>query len=144
MKALLVEEAHGLVGGACRQRRDPERPVPRRLGDRIHAGGRRHEAVEIVENNVALGQHVAVVEHQRRHPRQRIVWPDLLGIAEGRPRFVLEGEAVEPHGDADPAHIGQIILSDEDHGDAPCAQSLPRLSARKKRRDRDVTRLSRS
>jgi len=52
-------------------------------------------------------QRLAAVQHQRRYPPQRIERRDLVGIAESRPRPVLEGEAVEPQRDGDAAGEGE-------------------------------------
>ena len=74
------------------------------------------DVVEMIQDHRALDQRLAIVKHQRRHPPQRIIGRDLVGIAEGRPRLVLEGDAVEPHGDGDAADEGGVVLADEDHG----------------------------
>ncbi len=90
MQAHLVEQAHRLVGEAAGKRRDLQCPAALRLGDWKHAPLGRDEAVEIVQDGVAFDQHLAVIEDQRRHTRQRVVGANLVGVAEGRPRTVLE------------------------------------------------------
>src|SRR4051794_35520057 len=88
----------------------------------LGAGARQHrllrpgELVEIIEDERALDQRLAVVEHQRRHAAQRIIGRDLVGVAEGRPRSVLEGEAVKPQRNRDAADEGGVVLADQEHG----------------------------
>jgi hypothetical protein len=41
---------------------------------------------------------------------------DLVGIAEGRPRPVLEGEPIQPQRNRDAPHERGVILADQDHG----------------------------
>jgi hypothetical protein len=53
---------------------------------------------------------------------------DLVGIAEGRPRLVLEIDAVKPHGDGDAADKGRVVLADQDHG---CSLVMPGKSAKR-------------
>ncbi len=118
VQPLLVEQADRLVGRAHGQRRHLQRPAPVRLGAREHRPVGRHQAVEMVEDAVALDQRLTIVQHQRRHPGQRVVRADLLRIAEHRPRPLLEGQAVQRQGDADAADEGRIILADQDHGAA--------------------------
>jgi len=67
---------------------------------------RASELVEIVQDHRALDQRLAVIEHQRRHPPQRIVRRDFVGIAKGRPRPVFECDAVQPRRDGDTADEG--------------------------------------
>lgn len=83
---------------------------------RIHAQLRRNETVEMVDDQVAVDQRHPVIQHQRRHAQQRVVCSDLVGLAEGRPGPVLEGDAVERQRDADAADEGRVVLSDQDHG----------------------------
>jgi hypothetical protein len=73
----------------------------------------------MIEDDVAVEQHVAVVEHQGGHAGERIVGADLVGIGEGRPGTVLERQAVEHERDADAADEGRVVLADEDHGSCP-------------------------
>jgi len=65
----------------------------------------------------AFDEYATVVQHQRWYPQEWIVGPDLLRIAEDRPRTMLEGDAVKPHGDAGATDERGIELADEDHGD---------------------------
>src|SRR4051812_2259976 len=71
--------------------------------DRAGRAGWSHLLVEMIEDCRALDQHFAVVEHQRWHSAQRIVGRDLVGIAEGRPRPMLERQTVEPQCNSDAA-----------------------------------------
>ena len=57
-----------------------------------------------------------MIEHQRRHPPQRIILRDFVGIAKGRPRPVLERQAVKPQRDGGTADEGGVVLADQDHG----------------------------
>src|SRR5262252_5799481 len=45
-----------------------------------------------------------------------IIGRDLAGIAEGRPRLVLEGDAIAPHRNRDASHEGRVVLADQEHG----------------------------
>jgi len=55
---------------------------------------------------VALDQHRIVIEDQGRDADQRIIGPDLVGIGENRPRFVIERQIIEGQGNADAADKG--------------------------------------
>ena len=57
---------------------------------RDHGLVRPDQLIEIIQDRRALDQRLAAVEHQRRHPAQRIIRRDLVALAEGRPRPVLE------------------------------------------------------
>jgi hypothetical protein len=70
----------------------------------------------MVEDRRALDQHLAVVEHQRRHPPQRIIGRYLVGIAECRPRPMLERQIIEPQRNSHAADEGGVELADQDHG----------------------------
>jgi hypothetical protein len=116
VQGALVEQDHRLVGEPRRQRADLERSPPRvaALGD--HRFRRPRALVEIVEDRRALDHRLAVVQHQRRHPPQRIVGHDLVAVAERRPRPMLEGDIIELQRNADATDEGGIELADEDHG----------------------------
>src|SRR6185369_653019 len=102
----LVQQADALVAEAHRQRANPLVPAPRLAawGDHRLLGA--DAIVEIIQDHRALNQRLAAVKHQRRHPPQRVIRRDLVGVAEGRPRLVLEGDAIEPHRDGDAADGG--------------------------------------
>src|SRR3954447_10363129 len=70
----------------------------------------------MIEDRSALDQHLAIVEHQRRHPPQRIVRRDLVGIAERRPRPMLERQIIEMQRNSHAADERGIELADQDHG----------------------------
>src|SRR5215470_7842480 len=133
VQPLLVEQADGLVGQARGEGGDPQRSVPGGLARREHRAFRRHQAVEIVEDDVTVDQHDAVVEHERRDAGERIVGPDLLRIGEGRPGPMLERQAVERERDADAADERGVVLADEDHesrsGDDDAGMPAPRRSS---------------
>jgi len=80
-----------------------------------HRAGWPDGLVEMIEDRRALDQHLAVVEHQRRHPAQRIVGRDLVGVAECRPRPMLEWQIIEPQRDPYAPHERGIELADQDH-----------------------------
>jgi hypothetical protein len=65
---------------------------------------------------MAVLQHATIVQNQRRYARQRIVGPDLVGIAEGGPWFVLERQPVERQCNSHAPDERGIILTDQDHG----------------------------
>src|SRR5207253_7060276 len=111
----LIQKTNALVAEPHRQRADPQMPPPRlaALGDHRLVGA--DDVVEMIQDHRALDQRLAAVQHQRRHPPQRIIGRDLVGIAEGRPRLVLEGDAIQPHGDGDAADEGGVVLADQDH-----------------------------
>ena len=90
----LVEQADRLVGESRRQRADLERPPPARpaIGDQ---GRPVCHLIEVVQDGSALDQRLAVVEHQRRDPSQRVEGRDPVRVAEGRPRPMLERHAVQ-------------------------------------------------
>ena len=71
----------------------------------------------------ALDQHLAIVQHQRRHAPQRIEACHLLGIAEGRPGSMLERHAVEPQRDGHAPDERGIVLPDQDHRRSSLAPS---------------------
>jgi hypothetical protein len=73
----------------------------------------------MVKNDVTIDQHVARIEHERRHPDERVVGPDLLSIAKDRPGPVRKWQVVKRERDADPANEGRVILADENHGWSP-------------------------
>src|SRR5581483_5297226 len=110
-----VDEADRLVAEAGRQRANAQVPPPLRAmrGDHRLVGA--DQLIEIIEDDAALDQRLAAVEHQGRYPSQRIIGRDQIGIAEGRPRLVLEGDAVQPHRDGDAAHEGRVVLADQKH-----------------------------
>src|SRR5262249_10155660 len=68
----LIDKAHGLVGKTGRQRAQPQvMPAPR-AACRDHRLWLAREFVEMIQDDAALDQRLAVVEHQRRHSYQRI------------------------------------------------------------------------
>src|SRR4029077_20004425 len=99
----LVEEADRLVGKAGRKRANFQALPTLRPGARDHCLVRADDLIEIIEDRRALDQCFAIVQNQRRHPAQRIEGRDLITLAEGRPRTMLEAEAIEPHRDCDTA-----------------------------------------
>jgi len=99
-----------------RQRADFQAAVARQPARGDHRVFRPDEIIEIVQNSRALDQHLAAAKHQRRHPPQRIVRRDLVAIAEGRPRPVLEGQLIKPQRNRDAADEGGVVLADQDHG----------------------------
>ena len=106
MEAQFVEQADRLLRHPGCQRGDPHRLPARRLVHRVEPSLGRHEAVDVVHDGVAVDQRLAVVEHQDRHTRQGVVGADTVGIAEHRPRPVLERQAIERQRNADAAHEG--------------------------------------
>jgi hypothetical protein len=90
-------------------------PPPHLATPRDHRSFGADDIVEMIQDHRALDQRLTVIEHQRRHPPQRIIGCDLVGIAEGRPWLVLESDAIQPHGDGDAADEGGIELADQDH-----------------------------
>ena len=120
VQAPFVEQADRLVGQAGCQGGDLQRLMPRRLGGGEHRPIGRHQAVEIVQDAVALDQHLAVIQHQRRHAHERVVGADLVRIGEHRPRPMLEGAGLQRQRDADAAHERQVVLADQDHGCSHC------------------------
>jgi hypothetical protein len=115
----LVDQADRLVAKPGRQRADFQRLPPRRSALRDHGHGRPDQFVEIIEDRGALDQRLAIVQHQRRHPAQRIVWRNLVGIAERRPRPMLERQLIQPQRERDTAHEGGVVLADQDHRGFP-------------------------
>jgi hypothetical protein len=119
-----IDKAYRLVAEPGRQRTEPELMSP------LHAPRWQHRPlgasglIEPIENHGRIDQGGSVVEHQRRDPPQRIIWRDQLGVAEGRPRLVLEVEAVEPQRNGHATDERRIILADEDHGEEPVASNL--------------------
>jgi hypothetical protein len=89
----------------------PPRPA---RGDHRFVGT--DQLVKIIQDRRALDQRLAVIQHQRRHPAQRVERRDLVTFAEGRPRPVFEGKAVKPERDSDATDEGRVVLADEDHG----------------------------
>ena len=77
--------------------------MPGRFNLRKHRLFRRHETVDVIEHQVALDQHIPIVEDQRRHPHKRIVLAYLVGIAKHAPRPMFEGNSVEGQRDTDAA-----------------------------------------
>jgi hypothetical protein len=75
--------------------------------------------VEMVEHGDAVDQHLAIVENEGGDAAEGVELGDPLGVAEARPRAVLEVDAIEPQGDADAADVGRIELADEDQVQAP-------------------------
>src|SRR3954453_5005662 len=112
----LVEQADRLVAETGSERADAQMAPAHGTGARQHRLLGSDELVEIIEDDRALDQRLAVVEHQSRYAPQRIIGRDLVGIAEGRPRLVLEGEPVEPQRNRDATDKGGIILADQEHG----------------------------
>ena len=78
---------------------------------------------------MALDQRLAIVENQRRHADQGIVGLQFFGIAEDRPRPLLEGNPIQRQRNADAPHERRIILADEDHRKTPNLRSLARRMA---------------
>src|SRR6476620_207203 len=115
----LVQQADALVAKAHRQRANPQVPPPRLAARRDHRFVGADAVVEIIQDHRALDQRLAIVEHQRRHPPQRIIRRDLVGIAKGGPRPMRVGDAIEPHRDGDAADEGGIVLADQEHGAPP-------------------------
>ncbi len=111
----LVKKAHRLVAEAGGKRADVQHLAPdvTAIGDQRPR--RPGDFIEIIQNRSAFDQHFAVVEHQRRHAHQRIVDREFLGVAEGRPRRVLERNAVKPQRERDPPHEWGIVLTDQVH-----------------------------
>ena len=83
---------------------------------RDHRLLRAYAFVEIVEDRSRIDQRLVAVEHQRRHPPQRIIGRDLVGVAEGRPRLVIEGDAVKSQRNRDATDEGGVELANEKHG----------------------------
>ena len=110
-----VEQADRLLGRAHREREDGEDLAPQRTAARAKRAFRPDEIVERIDHTGAVDEHLAIVEHQGRHPHQRVEGADLLAIGENGPRAMLERQAVERERDADAAHEGRIILADQDH-----------------------------
>jgi hypothetical protein len=115
----LIKQADALVAEAHRQRANPQVPAPRLAARGDHRPVGADEVVEIIQDHRALDQRLAIVQHQRRHPPQRVIRRDLVGIAERRPRLVLEGDAIEPHGDGGAADKGGVELADQEHLESP-------------------------
>ena len=115
----LVDEADRLVGKAGRQRADLQGAPPLRSERRDHRLLLAGQFIEIIEDGGALDHHLAIVEHQGRNARQRVIGGDLCGIAEHRPGPVFERDPVEMQGDRDATDEGRVILADEDQGGAP-------------------------
>ncbi|MCY1291930.1 hypothetical protein D9M70_411370 [compost metagenome] len=120
MQAFLVEKTDRLVAKAGRERGDPECPMSCRLGSREHDLIVGNEAIEIVEDDVAVGERQPIVQHQGRHARQRIVGSNLVGVAEGRPGAVFEGDTVERERDAHATNERRVVLADQDHFAVSC------------------------
>ena len=116
MHPLFIEKAHGLVAQTRGQGGDFQRLVPGGLGLRKQGALFRHKAVEIIQNAVAFDQRLARVQHQRRHPGERIIGPELVRIAERRPGPVAERQAIKRQRNADTANKGRVILANQDHG----------------------------
>src|SRR5882724_5909657 len=82
---------------------------------RDHRLRRPDHLIEIIQDRRTFDQDLAILEHQRRHPPQRIERRDLVGIAEGRPWPVLEGKAVKLERNRHAPGERGIILADQDH-----------------------------
>src|SRR5262245_55082656 len=95
MKGFLVEETHRFLAHTRGERSDVQCVTTRRFGTRKHGTCSRHEAIEIIEDTVAFDQRLAAVQDQRRYARQRVVGPDFVRIAEGRPGAVLEWKLIK-------------------------------------------------
>jgi len=73
----------------------------------------------MVDDGVAVDQHLAIVEHQCRDAAQRIGQPHLGAVAaEARKVALLEGHAVELERDRDAARVGGTVDADELHAGA--------------------------
>jgi hypothetical protein len=92
----LVNKTDRLVAKPRRQRADLQCVATFRPAFRDHRFRGPDQFIEIIQDRRALDQRLAAIQHQRRHPPQRIEDCDLVAVAEGRPRPVLEGQAVEP------------------------------------------------
>jgi len=90
--------------------------APLRTIFRDHRLRRPDHFIEIIEDRGAFDQHFAVLEHQRRHPPQRIERRDPVTFAKGRPRPVLERKAIQPQRNRHAPGERGIILADQDHG----------------------------
>src|SRR5450631_3544720 len=90
--------------------------APLRTIFRDHRLRRPDHFIEIIEYRGAFDQHLAVLEHQRRHPPQRIERRDLVTFAKGRPRPVLESKAIQPQRNRHAPGEWGIVLADQDHG----------------------------
>src|SRR5258708_26272795 len=88
--------------------------------------------MEICRGGGAREQRRPPAGHRRRHPPQRIERRDLVAIAEGRPRPVLEWQTIKPQRDRHAAHEGGIILADQDHALGPPARHCCRHTRQKR------------
>jgi hypothetical protein len=83
---------------------------------RHHRFVRPDQFIEIIQDRRALDQRLAAIQHQRRHPPQRIERCDPVGLAKGRPRPVLERQAIQPQRNGNAADEGGVVLADQEHG----------------------------
>jgi len=111
----LIDEADRLVGEPASQRADFQCVPPRLAARRDHRFLRPDQFIQIIQDRRALDQRLATIEHQRRHPPQRIERRDLVSLAEGRPRPVLERQTIKPQRNRHAANKGGVVLADQDH-----------------------------
>src|SRR5882724_11837958 len=112
----LVDQADRLVAEPGCQRADFQGMAALRPVLRDHCLRRPDHLIEIIQDRGTFDQDFTVLEHQRRHPPQRIERRDLVGVAKGRPRPVLKGEAVKLERNRHAPGERGIILADQDHG----------------------------
>src|ERR1700676_1912646 len=115
-KYALVYETHRLVAKPRRQRAQFQHVAAPGAPRRDYRLVRPYYLIEIIQDPRALDQRLAAIQHQRRHSAQRIERRDLVAVAEGRPRPVLEGETIKPHRNRDAADEGGVVLADQDQG----------------------------
>ena len=104
------------AGGECDQ---AQRPPPLRARRRHQRPPGPDLLIEPVEDRRRIDQHLAAVQHERGDAAERVDLPHRIEIAEHRARVVLVGEAERAQRHRDPAHVGRIVLADQDHGADP-------------------------
>ena len=111
----LVGGGADLVDRAGRERDQPQHAAP--LG-----ALRGHERtlgpdglIEPVEDRRRVDQHLAIVEHERGDAAERVDLPHGIEVAEHRAGVVLVGKAQHAQRHREAAHVGRIVLADEDH-----------------------------
>ena len=70
-------------------------------------------AVDVVENGVAVDQDGAVLQHRGGHAGERVGGARALGIGEGRPGKLVEGDAGMGKRDPGAADEGGVALADQ-------------------------------
>jgi len=106
---------HGFLAGTDGEGQQVHRLAALGAGQRQQCALGARLLIEIIENGVAVDQHLAIVQHQRRQATQRRVFANLQTIRQDAERFVGEWYVQQMQADADAADERRHVATDQFH-----------------------------